>query len=85
MLLVEDSQEKSGGNQEEEIAKLNSMVKKLRKRYKAAKLEIEDCTKEFATQKQELLDIVRFQEKDMKFSDKLIEIMLSKSELYKLR
>ena len=51
MLLVEDSQEKSGGNQEEEIAKLNSMVKKLRKRYKAAKLEIEDCTKEFATQK----------------------------------
>ena len=61
------------------------MVKKLRKRYKAAKLEIEDCTKEFATQKQELLDIVRFQEKDMKFSDKLIEIMLSKGELYKLR
>ena len=52
MLLVEDDQqEKAGSNKDEEISKLRSMVKKLRKRYKAAQLEIEDSTKEFATQK----------------------------------
>ncbi len=51
MLFLEDSQEKSGGNQEEELTKLRQIVKKLRKRYKAAQMEIEDSNKEFASQK----------------------------------
>ena len=31
------------------------------------------------------MDIIRFQEKDMKFSERLIQIMLNENELYKVR
>ena len=73
MLLV-DEQEKVAPQEdkEEELQKQRLIAKKLRKRYKAAKLEIDDLTKEFATFKQEHLAIIRTLEKDLKFNKKLV-------------
>ena len=42
-------------------------------------------TKENDNNKTELLDIIRMQEKDIKFNENLVKIMLNESDLYKLR
>ena len=59
-------------------------MEKLRGKYKAAEAEISDLTQEHQQQKNELLDIIRTQEKAVKFSNKVMGILLSEHELYKL-
>jgi len=59
-------------------------MEKLRGKYKAAESEIGDLTQEHQQQKNELLDIIRTQEKAVKFSNKVMGILLSEHELYKL-
>jgi hypothetical protein len=59
-------------------------MEKLRNKYKAAESEIADLTQEHQQQKNELLDIIRTQEKAVKFSNRVMGIMLSENELYKL-
>lgn len=59
-------------------------MEKLRSKYKAAETEISDLTHEHQQQKSELLDIIRSQEKAVKFSNKVMSILLSENELYKL-
>lgn len=41
--------------------------------------------KENDTNKTELLDIIRMQEKDIKFNEKVVQIMLTENDQYKLR
>ena len=57
---------------------------KLRQKYKTAQAELKDIRGEHQGQKEELLDIVRSQEKAVKFSNKVMSILLSENELYKL-
>ena len=85
MLLVDEQEKAPQEDKEEELTKQRLIAKKLRKRYKAAKLEIDDLTKEFATFKQEHLAHIRLLEKDLKFNKKLVETILNENELYKLR
>ena len=85
MLLVDEQEKVPQEDKEEELQKQKLITKKLRKRYKEAKLEIDDLTKEFATFKQEHLAHIRGLEKDLKFNKKLVETILNENELYKLR
>lgn len=59
-------------------------MEKLRDKYKKAQAEIKDMQREQQGEKEELLDIIRDQEKIVKFSNKVIGILLSDNELYKL-
>lgn len=61
------------------------MVKKLQRKFKQQQMENQDLTQENAGNKDELLGIIRFQEKELKFSDKVINILLSENEKYKIR
>ena len=63
---------------------MREIMEKLRGKYKAAESEIGDLTQEHQQQKNELLDIIRTQEKAVKFSNKVMGILLSEHELYKL-
>ena len=63
---------------------MRTIMEKLRAKYKGAEGEINDLTQEFQQQKSELLDIIRTQEKAVKFSNKVMSIQLSENELYKL-
>lgn len=59
-------------------------MEKLRDKYKKAQAEIKDMRREQQSEKEELLDIIRDQEKIVKFSNKVIGILLTDNELYKL-
>ena len=63
---------------------MRDIMEKLRSKYKGAESEINDLTKEHQQQKSELLDIIRSQEKAVKFSNKVMSILLSDNELQKL-
>lgn len=69
---------------EEEVESMREIMGKLRDKYKKAQNEIKDLEHEFQDQKEGLLDIVRTQEKSVKFSAKILKILLSDNELYKL-
>ena len=69
---------------QEEVDSMREIMEKLRSKYKAAESEIGDLTQEHQQQKNELLDIIRTQEKAVKFSNKVMGILLSEHELYKL-
>ena len=64
---------------------MRDIIKKLRDKYKAAQMEIEDLQHEHEFNKEDLLDGIRDQEKDLKFANKVIKIMLSENEMYKIR
>ncbi len=84
MLLAEDDTadqtEAADGDQNAEIERLRTINKKLRRKYKEVTQEIKDLTKENDTNKTELLDIIRMQEKDIKFNEKVVQIMLTESD-----
>ncbi len=63
---------------------MREIMEKLREKYKKAQAEMNDMRKEGQGEKEELLDVIRAQEKIVKFSNKVIGIMLTDNELYKL-
>lgn len=69
---------------QQEVESMRSIMEKLRGKYKAAEAEISDLRQEHQQQKSELLDIIRSQEKAVKFSNKVMGILLTDNELYKL-
>ena len=69
---------------QQEVESMRAIMEKLRNKYKSAESEIADLTHEHQQQKSELLDIIRSQEKAVKFSNKVMSILLSENELYKL-
>lgn len=70
---------------QQEVESMRAIMEKLRAKYKAAEAEIGDLTQEHQLQKTELLEIVRSQEKAVKFSNKVMSILLTENELYKLQ
>lgn len=93
MLLADDFNERDdttaeaadAGAQAAEIERLRKINKTLRRKYQEANQEIKHLTKEHDSGKNELLDIIRMQEKDIKFNEKVVQIMLNDSDQYKLR
>ncbi len=87
MLLADDINERQeeSGDTKAEIERLRTINKKLRRKYQEATQEIKDLGKEHERGKTELLDIIRMQEKDLKFSDQICKIMLRENDQYKLR
>lgn len=81
MLLVEDKFKDA----QEEADNLRDLVEKLRYKYKAALEEINDLEKEHETQREDLLDTIREQEKELKLFNKINEIMLTPQEFYKIK
>ena len=69
---------------QQEVESMREIMDKLRQKYKNSQSEIKDLSNEFQTQKTELLDIIRSQERAVKFSNKVMTILLSDNELYKL-
>ena len=69
---------------QQEVESMRQIMEKLRAKYKGAESEINDLTQEHQQQKTELLDIIRSQEKAVKFSNKVMNILFSENELYKL-
>ena len=69
---------------QEEVGHLRQVVKKLRVKYKQAANEIRDLQREHEGAKEELLDTIREQEKEMKWSNQVIKVMLSPHEVQKI-
>lgn len=69
---------------QQEVESMREIMEKLRDKYKKAQAEIKDMQREQQGEKEELLDIIRSQEKIVKFSNKVISILLTDHELYKL-
>lgn len=69
---------------QQEVESMRDIMKKLRQKYKGAETEIHDLNTEHQQQKSELLDIIRSQEKAVKFSNKVMSILLTENELFKL-
>ena len=69
---------------QQEVDSMREIMDKLRSKYKAAEAEIADLNKEHQQQKGEYLDIIRSQEKAVKFSQKVMSVLLSENEQYKV-
>ena len=70
---------------QEEAENLRYLVTQLRTKYKAALEEIQDLEKEHETQREDLFDTIRTQEKELKLLNKINEIMLTPQEFYKIK
>ena len=81
MLLVE----KQYKNLQEEVDDMRNIIRKLREKYKASQMEIEDLQRENQYGKEDLLETIRELEKDLKFSTNVMKIALSNSEIEKIR
>ena len=64
---------------------MRQIIRKLREKYKGALSEIDDLRQEHELNKGDLLGAYREQEKDLKFANKVIDIVFSKNELYKIK
>jgi len=64
---------------------MRNIIRKLRERYKAAQMEIEDLQRENQYGKEDLLETIRELEKDLKFSNNVMKIALSNSEVEKIK
>lgn len=83
MLFKDPAQKLSPG--EDEVSYLRAMVKKLQTKCNQTASELQDLTRETNNQKQELLDLIREQETEMKFSSAIVSMMLKDSDLFKIR
>ncbi len=64
---------------------MRGVVRKLREKYKAAQIEIEDLQRENQFSKEDLLETIRELDKDLKFANNVMKIALSGTELEKIR
>lgn len=81
MLLVE----KHYKNLQEEVDDMRNIIRKLREKYKASQMEIEDLQRENQYGKEDLLETIRELEKDLKFANNVMKVALSNSEIEKIK
>lgn len=60
-------------------------MKKLRKKYKEVCADLEDIEREHEREKEDLLDSIRNQDKDAKFYAAVLDILLTKAEIGKIK
>lgn len=77
--------EKNYKSLQEEVDSLREIIAKLRTRYKQAQQEIEDLQHEAQFSKEDLLSTIRQQDREVKFANKIMSILLSENEMYKIR
>ncbi len=64
---------------------MRNIIKKLRERYRASQIEIEDLQRENQYNKEELLETIRDLEKDLKFANGIVKIAMTNYEVEKIR
>ena len=64
---------------------MRNIIRKLREKYKASQMEIEDLQRENQYGKEDLLETIRELEKDLKFANNVMKIALSSSEIEKIK
>lgn len=64
---------------------MREIIKKLREKYKQSQQEIEDLQHESQFNKEDLLDTIRQQDRDVKFANRVMAILLSENEMYKIK
>lgn len=69
----------------EEVGELRKLVKYLRKKYSEAVKEIKDLEQEFEKEKEDLLDTIRVQEKEVKLYNGIMKMLLSSDEMDKIK
>lgn len=69
----------------EEVEQLRKLVTFLRKKYQESLTEIKDLEKENETEKADLLDNIRIQDKELKLLSGIMKMLLSKDEIDILR
>ena len=77
--------EKKYDSLHEEIDELRKLIKKLKKKYKDATKEIIDLGKEHEVNREDLLDTIRLQEKDIKMNQAIIQNLLNSEEIEKIK
>lgn len=70
---------------QKEAEQLHDLVNTLRVKYKGALEEIQDLEKEHEMQREDMLDTIRQQEKELKLYNKINDIMLTPQEFYKIK
>lgn len=64
---------------------MRNIIRKLREKYKASQIEIEDLQRENQFSKEDLLETIRELDKDLKFANNVMKIALSGAEMEKIR
>jgi hypothetical protein len=64
---------------------MRNIIRKLREKYKAAQMEIEDLQRENQYGKEDLLETIRDLDKELKFANNVMKIALSNSEVEKIK
>ena len=77
--------EKKYDSLQEEVEELRKIIKRLRKKYKDATREIKDLEKEHELNREDLLDTIRLQEKDIKINQSIIQNLLNSEEIEKIK
>jgi len=77
--------EQQYGTLQEEVTAQRQIIKKLRAKYKTMERDLKDNQKEKEGDREELLDTIREQEKDLDFYKGVLEMLLTKNELYKIK
>lgn len=72
--------EQQYGTLQEEVIAQRSIMKKLRNKVHALERELKDCNKDQAGEKEEMLDTIREQAKDIDFYEGVLNMLLTKGE-----
>jgi hypothetical protein len=70
---------------QDELLALRKSNKELYSRFSAQKTEIDDLNREHELEKENLLDTIREQEKELSFYEDLVDLVLTKEDLIKVR
>ncbi|CDW81221.1 kinesin motor domain containing protein [Stylonychia lemnae] len=79
------NQERKFENLQDEVEEQRRIIEKLKHRNRYADSEIEDLKNEFEYQREDLLESVRDQQKELEFQNEVIKAMLKDYEVQKLR
>ena len=78
MLMIEGEYK----NMQDEIDQKSKIIHKLRRKYKASLVEIDDLEKEHQEKNEQLTDTIRILERDSDFYRILVSMMLKEDQLY---
>lgn len=77
--------EKQYSSLQDEVSEMREAMQQIKSKYTQAKQEINDLEQEHEINREELLDTIRLQEKDLKWYQKIVTILLSNDELSLIR
>ena len=78
-------QEQQYASLEQEVAEQRKIIKKLRQKYKQAESELQDIQRKENDDREDLLVVIREQEKDLDFLNGICAMMLTDNQMAKLK